>query len=141
MEAVQRNGMVLKLATNFQDEREVVMAAVQQNGRALGYAGALRADPDVACAAIQNTRAALPFVDPSLDKNVQFIECMMEYNLPAERDALKIYSRNHPELKRRIRDRQSLKTVAKTLPDPFKYNVPGFLGGRTRKHRKRTRRR
>ena len=126
--------MALEFAPMFQTDKEVVMAAVRQNGRALAYAPTLSGDPDIACAAIQNNPTALPFVDASLDNNAQFIECMMKYNVdPGDR----------AELKRHIIDRQSLKTVAKqNLPDPFKYTVKGFLGGRTRrKHIKRTRRR
>lgn len=56
---------------------------------------------------------------------------MMKYNINPGRRS---------ELKRHILDRQSLKTVAKTLPDPFKYTVKGFLGG-TRRKRKTKRRR
>jgi hypothetical protein len=129
MAAVQQNGLALEFAPGFQTDREVVMTAVQQNGTALAYAPTLSGDPDIACAAIQNTPEALPFVDASLDKNNQFIECMMKYNdvtVPPERD----------ELKMSVRSRQRLKTVAKNLPDTFKYDVRSFLGGKRTRRRK-----
>ena len=128
MAAVKENGLALEYA-EFQD-REVVMAAVHQNGMALKFAGILRADPKIACSAVRNSPHALRFVDHSLDKNNEFIKCMMKYNVdPGGRAVLKGH----------IMDRQSLKNTAKSLIDPMKV-VNDFLGG-TRKRRKRTRRR
>ena len=130
MAAVHQTGLALMFASAFQNDKAVVMAAVTQDGRALEFA-TLRADPDIACAAVKNNPTALEFVDPSLDENDDFIECMMKYN---------VNPRGRAVLKGHIMDRQSLKNTEKSPSDPMKYVVNNFLGG-TRKRRKRTRRR
>jgi hypothetical protein len=132
MAAVTQTGLALQFAPAFQNDKDVVMAAVKQFGLALEFA-TLRADPDVACAAVKNNPNALEFVDPSLDENDDFIECMMKYN---------VNPRGRVDLKGHIVDRQSLKNTANTLSDPMKYVVNNFLGGKRKgSRRKRTRRR
>ena len=52
LNAVRKDGLMLKYFEKFQNDREVVLAAVQQNGDAISYGGSIfRDDPEVILAA------------------------------------------------------------------------------------------
>jgi hypothetical protein len=115
----------------LKNDKEVVMAAVQQNGLVLQFVGALRKDPEVACEAVKRHPNALRYVDPSLDDNDKFIQCMIVNRIPP---------RVRPKLKEHMMTRHHFKMAASnTLPPDMINAVTEFAGGKRR--RKRTRRR
>jgi hypothetical protein len=131
MAAVQQNGVALAFAPAFQNDRKVVMEAVQQNGMALQFSPTFRSDPEIACAAVRSNPLALNIIDPSLDENNDFIECMVKYKLRAI---------GRPVLDEHIMKRANFNIVAKrSMKEPMNDLIKPFLGGTRRKQkRKRT---
>lgn len=129
----------------LQNDKDVVMASINNNGPSYELASeALRADPEVACMAIKKIREEMDktpqhaemdlesFIESaplSLDKNDQFIQCMVDHKMPPiQREPLKSH----------MMDRLRFQKQA-TRPGPFNKTrtnklINSFLGGKTRRY-------
>ena len=129
----------------LQNDKDVVMASINNYGPSYECASeALRADPEVACMAIKKIREEMDktpqhaegflelFIEhapTSLDKNDQFIQCMVDHKIPPlEREPLKSH----------MMDRLRFQKQA-TRPGPFNKTrtnklINSFLGGKTRRY-------
>jgi|GEM_PF-2893599 len=75
LEEVQKNGLALESATDFQNDLDIVLAAVQNNGKALKYAGIdCRNNEEIVLAAIKdNTGSSFYYASDSLKNNEKFL--------------------------------------------------------------------